>query len=183
MKTLAIVGAGKVGQVFGRCFQQQNVFSVTQILNRTSASAQAARTFIGAGAALANWQELIAADVWMLAVGDDHISDVCTALCERGLINEHTIVFHCSGSKASTELAAAAASGAAVASVHPVRSFADPQAVAEHFPEPYAVSKAIAGRLLCCCRRCRPSVRRRLRSALNQNCCITQVLCLPAIIW
>lgn len=133
MKTMAIVGAGKVGQVFGRCFQQQNVFSVTQILNRTSASARAARTFIGAGAALANWQELVAADVWMLAVGDDHISDVCNALSERGLINEHTIVFHCSGSKASTELAAAASSGAVVASVHPVRSFADPQAVADHF--------------------------------------------------
>lgn len=133
MKTLAIVGAGKVGQVFGHCFQQQAVFSVTQILNRTLTSAQAARTFIGAGAALANWQELIAADVWMLAVGDDHISEVCTVLCERGLINEHTIVFHCSGSKASIELAAAAASGAAVASVHPVRSFADPQAVAEQF--------------------------------------------------
>jgi len=133
MKTLAIVGAGKVGQVFGRCFQQQAVFSVTQILNRTLASTQAARAFIGAGAALANWQELVAADVWMLAVGDDHISEVCNVLCERGLINEHTTVFHCSGSKVSTELAAAASSGAAVASVHPVRSFADPQAVAEHF--------------------------------------------------
>jgi len=133
MKTLAIVGAGKVGQVFGRCFQQQDVFSITQILNRTSASSQAARAFIGAGAALASWHELAAADIWMLAVGDDHISDVCKALCEQGLIQAQSIVFHCSGSKASSELAAATALGAAVASVHPVRSFADPQTVADYF--------------------------------------------------
>jgi predicted short-subunit dehydrogenase-like oxidoreductase (DUF2520 family) len=43
------------------------------------------------------------------------------------------VVFHCSGAKASGELAPLRAAGATVASVHPVRSFADPAAVAAAF--------------------------------------------------
>jgi predicted short-subunit dehydrogenase-like oxidoreductase (DUF2520 family) len=43
------------------------------------------------------------------------------------------VVFHCSGAKASAELAPLRAAGAFVASVHPVRSFADPQQVAAAF--------------------------------------------------
>jgi predicted short-subunit dehydrogenase-like oxidoreductase (DUF2520 family) len=42
-------------------------------------------------------------------------------------------VFHCSGAKASSELEALRRAGALVASVHPVRSFADPAAVAAAF--------------------------------------------------
>jgi predicted short-subunit dehydrogenase-like oxidoreductase (DUF2520 family) len=43
------------------------------------------------------------------------------------------VVFHCSGAKASIELDALRQAGALAASVHPVRSFADPQQVADAF--------------------------------------------------
>lgn len=43
------------------------------------------------------------------------------------------VLFHCSGARASADLAAAARAGALVASVHPIRSFADPAAVAGDF--------------------------------------------------
>ncbi|MBC7859772.1 MAG: DUF2520 domain-containing protein, partial [Burkholderiaceae bacterium] len=43
------------------------------------------------------------------------------------------LVFHCSGAKSSAELQAAQDAGAVTASVHPVRSFADPAAVAARF--------------------------------------------------
>lgn len=133
MKTLNIIGAGKVGQVFGREFARCQALRIQQILNRSPGSAQQAAAFIGAGQALAGMDQLSSADVFMLALPDDHIATTCAALAQRGLLSAASVVFHCSGAKASTELQAAAACGAAVASVHPVRSFADPARVADDF--------------------------------------------------
>jgi predicted short-subunit dehydrogenase-like oxidoreductase (DUF2520 family) len=129
---LNIVGAGHVGRVLGRLFAGQGVFTVQDVLTRSLASAQDAVAFIGAGRALAQAFELRPAQVWMLAVGDDQIAPVCAALATGGLLAGAT-VFHCSGAKGSSELQAARDAGARVASVHPVRSFADPAAVAAAF--------------------------------------------------
>jgi predicted short-subunit dehydrogenase-like oxidoreductase (DUF2520 family) len=130
--TLNIVGAGHVGRALGRLFHEHGVFEVRDVLTRSPASAQDAVAFIGAGRALAQAAELRPAQVWMLAVGDDQIAPACAALAATGLLNKAT-VFHCSGAKSSAELAAARDSGAQVASIHPVRSFADPAGVAAAF--------------------------------------------------
>jgi predicted short-subunit dehydrogenase-like oxidoreductase (DUF2520 family) len=128
--TLNIVGAGHVGRVLGRLFAAS--LQVQDVLTRSSASAQAAVQFMGVGRALADASALRPADVWMLAVGDDQIAPVCAQLAARGLL-QGAVVFHCSGAKSSAELQAARDAGAVVASVHPVRSFADPAAVARDF--------------------------------------------------
>lgn len=135
MKTLSIIGAGKVGKVFGRRLQQERQFTLTQVLNRRIDSAQRACEFIGADTQLACADETLLkpSDVWMLAVSDDQIASVCEKLQQQQLLNADSIVFHCSGAKASTGLSAAVACGAAVASIHPVASFADPEQVARHF--------------------------------------------------
>ncbi len=130
--SMNIVGAGHVGRVLGRLFHRHGVFTVQDVLTRSPASAQDAVAFIGAGRALAQVTELRPAAVWMLAVGDDQIVPVCAALAATGVLQGAT-VFHCSGAKASSELQAASEAGAQVASVHPVRSFADPEAVAAAF--------------------------------------------------
>jgi predicted short-subunit dehydrogenase-like oxidoreductase (DUF2520 family) len=127
---LNIVGAGHVGRVLGRLLAGS--VQVQDVLTRSKASAQAAVQFIGAGRALADATALRRADVWMLAVGDDQIAPACAQLAACGLLRG-AVVFHCSGAKASTELQAARDAGASVASVHPVRSFADPAAVAQDF--------------------------------------------------
>ena len=129
---LNIVGAGHVGRTLGRLLSQHGVFTVQDVLTRSHASAIDAVAFIGAGRALAQASELRSAQVWMLAVGDDGIAPTCAALAASGLLDGAT-VFHCSGAKASGELQAARGGGARVASVHPVRSFADPAAVAAAF--------------------------------------------------
>lgn len=133
MQTLSIVGAGKVGQVLGRVLLRARVLQPAQVLNRSLASAQQAAAFIGGGQAIAAMSRLRKADVYMLSVPDDSIAASCAALAQAGVLDEDSIVFHCSGAKASTELHAAAACGASVASLHPVRSFADPLAVADDF--------------------------------------------------
>lgn len=130
--TLNIVGAGHVGRTLGRLFAAHGVFQVQDVLTRSADSAGEAAAFIGAGRALARVADLRPAQVWMLAVNDDQIAPTCAALAAAGLLAGAT-VFHCSGAKASGELQAAREAGARVASVHPVRSFADPAGVAAAF--------------------------------------------------
>jgi predicted short-subunit dehydrogenase-like oxidoreductase (DUF2520 family) len=127
--TLNIIGAGHVGRVLGRLFAVTGSFQVQDVLTRSPDSASAAIAFMQAGHAAAA-DALRPADVWMLAVGDDQIAPVCLALAGQ---MRGAVVFHCSGAKSSQELQAARDTGAHVASVHPVRSFADPAAVAQDF--------------------------------------------------
>jgi predicted short-subunit dehydrogenase-like oxidoreductase (DUF2520 family) len=124
--TLNIVGAGHVGRALGRLFALQDV------LTRSRASAQDAVAFIGSGRAVADIAALRPAQVWMLAVPDDRIADAAQSLAHAVALTG-AVVFHCSGAKASGELQAAREAGALVASVHPVRSFADPAQVAHSF--------------------------------------------------
>jgi predicted short-subunit dehydrogenase-like oxidoreductase (DUF2520 family) len=134
--TLNIVGAGHVGRALGRLFDARGVFALQDVLTRSPASARAAVDFIGAGCTANSVSGLRPASVWMLAVSDDGIAQVAqqlAAACDlRG-----AVVFHCSGAKASIELDALRKAGALVASVHPVRSFADPQQVADAFDGTY----------------------------------------------
>lgn len=129
---LNLVGAGHVGRVLGRLFAATGAFTVQDVLTRSPDSAREAAAFIGAGRACIESAQMRPARVWMLAVGDDAIAPACAALAGSQAL-AGSIVFHCSGAKASSELAAARAAGAFVASVHPVRSFADPEAVSSAF--------------------------------------------------
>jgi predicted short-subunit dehydrogenase-like oxidoreductase (DUF2520 family) len=131
-RTLNIVGAGHVGRVLGRLFEASASLSVQDVLTRSSASAQDAVEFIGAGRAATDLKAMRAADVWMLAVGDDQIAAIAARLAHSQALGG-AIVFHCSGARSSIELAECAHAGAATASVHPIRSFADPARVASDF--------------------------------------------------
>lgn len=130
--TLNIVGAGHVGRALGRLFAASGAFAVQDVLTRSEASARDAVHFIGAGRAVATMAELRPADVWMLAVPDDQIGQACTGLAATRRL-DGALVFHCSGATSSAALESAAACGALTASVHPIRSFADPAAVAGAF--------------------------------------------------
>ncbi len=131
-QTLNLIGAGHVGRVLGRLWADSGAFAIQDVLTRSPESAADALAFIGAGSGASGLAAMRPADVWLLAVGDDQIGPVCTALAAAQPL-AGSVVFHCSGAKASTELACAAAAGALTASVHPVRSFADPARVAAQF--------------------------------------------------
>ncbi len=130
--TLNIIGAGKVGRVLGRLFAASGAFCVQDVLTRSAPSAGEAVGFIGAGRAVPTMDGMRAADCWMLAVTDDQIGPVCAQLAAVQPL-AGSVVFHCSGAKSSRDLQAALDAGAVTASVHPVRSFADPAYVADHF--------------------------------------------------
>lgn len=134
--TLNVIGAGHVGRVLGRLLAGVDGVTVQDVLTRSPASANAAVAFIGAGTPAGSYSALRHADVTLLAVSDDQIAPACAALAAAGL-QAGAVVFHCSGALASTALQAAADAGVAVASVHPIRSFADPAKVAASFDGTY----------------------------------------------
>jgi predicted short-subunit dehydrogenase-like oxidoreductase (DUF2520 family) len=131
-RTLNIIGAGQVGRVLGRLFHASGAFKVQDVLTRSAASGAAAVSSIGAGHAVPDMASLRLADATMLTVPDDQIAPVCTQLALNGML-QGTLVFHCSGARSSADLRTAVSGGALVASVHPIRSFADPAAVLHGF--------------------------------------------------
>jgi predicted short-subunit dehydrogenase-like oxidoreductase (DUF2520 family) len=132
MPSLTIIGGGHVGRVLGRLFARTGAFAVQDVLARSAGSAGQAVAFIGAGSPAVAGGALRPADVYMLSVTDDQIGPACEALAAAVPL-QGAIVFHCSGALASDRLQAARAAGASVASVHPIRSFADAEAVASGF--------------------------------------------------
>ncbi|MYN46315.1 DUF2520 domain-containing protein [Pseudoduganella sp. FT93W] len=136
MTTFTLIGAGHVGRVLGRLLVAQAGWQLQQVLTRSAASAAQAVEFIGSGSAIDTYAALAPAQVFILAVGDDQIVPASEALAQAVPL-AGSVVFHCSGALASDRLQAVRAAGGAVASVHPIRSFADPQAVAQAFAGTY----------------------------------------------
>jgi len=144
--SLNVIGAGKVGRVLGRLFAASGSFTVQDVLTRSHASAADAVRFMAAGRAVEAIGEMRAADAWMLAVSDDQIEAACQALA-AGPLRAGAVVFHCSGAKSSGALDAAARAGALTASLHPIRSFADPLCVAQNFGGTFCGIEGDAGAL------------------------------------
>lgn len=136
-KTLCIIGGGKVGKSLGRLWASHNIFTIQQVLNQSQQSATEATEFIGAGQAIESFASLRCADIYMIATSDSQITASSHALAQTGNVRPGTIVFHCSGTLSSNELHDVQTRGAAVASVHPIRSFAAPSQVVENFPGTY----------------------------------------------
>ena len=106
---LNVIGCGKVGRTLARLWSRRRVFHVQAILNRTIESGAAAAEFVGAGHAVSSYAELQEADLVMISAADEAIEDCCRRLCDAEVLGEGTIVFHCSGSLASSILEPAGA--------------------------------------------------------------------------
>ncbi len=127
MKSFSIIGCGAVGKTVGRLFYDRGVLEPRDILTRSLQSASRAAEFIGAGRPLAVWQDLRQADLYLVAASDDAIATCARALAESGVVEPGAVVCHLSGALSSAALEPVARLGAAVASVHPVKSFAHPE--------------------------------------------------------
>ena len=133
MRTLNIIGCGVVGKVLGRLFHDAGLFELRDILNRSLESGESSAAFIGAGRPVARYDEMRPADLYLIAASDDAIAGCAEALAASGLIRPGTIACHLSGALPSTVLAPVRERGGEVASVHPVKSFADPSASVADF--------------------------------------------------
>ena len=126
MKKLTIIGCGRVGKTLGHLWARNAVFEIADVLNRSVRSSAEAVEFIQAGRPVAGFGEMNRADVFLIGTPDNHILQSCKALADCGILQPGNIVFQCSGAIPSAKLGAAKETGALVASVHPVKSFAAP---------------------------------------------------------
>lgn len=129
---LDILGCGRLGRTIGRLVARAGAARIGEVATRSLASAQDAVDFIGSGRAVERGFTSPPSDLVLIATPDDAIADRCRALAEAGSL-AGCAVFHCSGAASSDLLAPARDAGAQVASVHPVRSFADPARAADAF--------------------------------------------------
>ncbi len=135
MKTLNLIGAGRVGQTLGQLFQAAGVYQVQSVLTRTAVSAGQAVRFIGAGQPCTNLADMPVADVWMLAVPDAQIRLAAQSLAKLDVALHPALAFHCSGALASSELAALQQRGWQIASAHCLLSFAQPEIALRQFDD------------------------------------------------
>ena len=147
MKTLNIIGSGRVGRACGQMWARAGVFAIQDVLTRSRESAAEGVKFIGAGRATGALDEMRGADVWMIATRDDAIVPSCAALAASGKVTPDDIVFHVSGATPSTDLNAVKKQGALIASVHPIKTFSDAAQAVESFPGTYCSAEGDAGAL------------------------------------
>ena len=134
MKTLNIIGSGRVGRACGRMWARAGVFEIQDVLTRSRESAEEGVKFIGAGRAAATLADMRPADVWMIATRDDAIVPSCETLAASGKITPDDVVFHVSGATPSAALGPVASKGALTASVHPIKTFSDAALAVQSFP-------------------------------------------------
>jgi predicted short-subunit dehydrogenase-like oxidoreductase (DUF2520 family) len=147
MHRLNIIGCGRVGRALARLWHESAVFEIGDVNDRTPEKSCAAAAFIGAGRACANHGDMRAADVWLLATADDRIEECSLELAGGAVLAAGNIVFHCSGALPSTVLSATRARGAQVASVHPLKTFADSAEAARTFAGTSCAAEGEAGAL------------------------------------
>jgi predicted short-subunit dehydrogenase-like oxidoreductase (DUF2520 family) len=147
MKTLNIIGSGRVGRACGRMWAVAGPFEIQDVLTRSRESAAEAVDFIGAGHAVGRLEEMRGADIWMIATRDDAIVPSCVTLAASNKVTPDDIVFHVSGATPSSDLKPVKEKGALIASVHPLKTFADAGQAVETFAGTYCSAEGDTGAL------------------------------------
>jgi predicted short-subunit dehydrogenase-like oxidoreductase (DUF2520 family) len=143
MRELIIVGAGRVGRTLGRVLQQGRGVRVSLLVGQTRAHAEEAADFLQAGGAQRpevstelgslSARGKHAGALIMVSTPDRSIGSIAEALTTEHLIDQRSVVFHCSGALSSEVLAPCRSLKARIASIHPLASFADPTRLSGEF--------------------------------------------------
>jgi predicted short-subunit dehydrogenase-like oxidoreductase (DUF2520 family) len=122
--SLAIIGAGRVGQALGRRLRELG-WRIGAVVTRSEPSARRAVRFIGAGKACTGMtRQILASRVILIATPDDEIAVVAQELARIGEEELRArVVLHTSGAMDSAVLDAVHKRGAVVGSMHPLQSF------------------------------------------------------------
>jgi predicted short-subunit dehydrogenase-like oxidoreductase (DUF2520 family) len=121
-KTVAIIGAGRVGSSVGFLLMQAG-YTITAVAARTEESAEIARAFIGSGKTLTDVVKAAAtADVVFITTPDKSIKTVCDMIASGGGFRPGMLVVHTSGAHTLDLLASAQQSGSYRAVIHPLQS-------------------------------------------------------------
>lgn len=133
MTTLNIIGPGRVGLTLGALLVRKGLCALQDVLSAEFVTAEAAVAFIGSGRAVRKLADMRPAALWLLTPPDGAIASMASALAATGNVRAGDVLFHCSGAQAASILSPLVACGAKLASVHPLKSFAEPERALESF--------------------------------------------------
>jgi len=132
-KTFSIVGAGRLGTALGAALVRRG-WRLALVVDKDAAAARESRRLIGAGrAASAIGRSSRPGDIVIIAVPDDAVGRVASALASSGRSWAGRTVFHTSGLLPARALRPLRERGARVASLHPVQAFARKDAPSRAF--------------------------------------------------
>ena len=137
MLRMNFIGCGQVGKTLAALWQRGGHIMIGDIVNQSLNSAQTAVDVINAGKAVDKLVNMTCADVYMIGCSDDAIESCSQQLAQSGLLKAGDIVFHCSGAQPASLLSACQDAGATIASIHPIKSFADIDLAIQSFSGTY----------------------------------------------
>lgn len=123
-KTLAIVGAGRVGRALGRRLRELG-WKIGVVVARSEASSRRAVRFIGTGKPHGGLtRHVLLSHLILISTPDDIVSDVARELARMGGEElRGKVVLHTSGAQDSRALRPLKEFGAVVGSMHPLQTF------------------------------------------------------------
>jgi len=122
-----MIGCGKLGKTIASLLSAHHLAQIQDVYTTSLDSAEAAVGFIGQGTACAKMSEIRAADLYFFCTPDDEIETSQIALLKAVQPSPNSAFVHFSGALTSQIFKAAIAAGCKVASLHPIKSFANPQ--------------------------------------------------------
>ncbi len=136
-KTVAIIGAGRVGSSVGYLLAKAG-YLVVSIAARTTASAEKAAAFIGSGKPATDAASSASkAGLVFITTPDRTIREVCEKIAGAGAVQPGAVFVHMSGAHSLDLLAAARAAGAHRAVIHPLQSLASREEGVRNLPGSY----------------------------------------------
>ena len=137
VKTVAIIGAGRVGGAIGRLLTQAG-YTVTAVAARRQETAEKARAFIGSGEALTDAVKAAsAAEIVFITTQDGAIKSTTDAIASGGGFRKGATVVHTSGAQTLDLLRSARAAGAYRAVLHPLQSVPTMDLGVKNIPRSY----------------------------------------------
>jgi len=134
---LNFIGCGQLGKTLGSLLFKTGSVQIGNVLTRSINSAQSAVNLIGAGIPVDSVDDMQQAEIYLIACGDDDIERCSQQLAASGMLRSCDVVFHCSGAQSSLLLQACKDKGASVASIHPIKSFANFELARDSFAGTY----------------------------------------------
>ncbi|MDD3652697.1 MAG: DUF2520 domain-containing protein [Desulfotomaculaceae bacterium] len=144
--SIAVVGAGKVGSAIALLLSRQG-YPLVGVSDKRLSSAMRVAEELMVIATTKPEEITVSADVVFITTPDRIIAQVAGEINERKGFKYGQIVFHTSGFHPAEEVGIARYSGAMVASLHPLQSFADVSMAMKNLPGSYFALEGDTGAL------------------------------------
>jgi predicted short-subunit dehydrogenase-like oxidoreductase (DUF2520 family) len=132
-KKIVIIGTGKVGTAMGYLLKSAG-YDVVAVAASSDTSVSSAIKYTGGKGYTDPSKAAAEGECIFITTTDDVIKPVCDAITRDGAIGPGNIVVHMSGAGGLDLLESARASGAFVASIHPIQTFATIDSAIEIIP-------------------------------------------------